>query len=192
VLLQNWLELWQPDEGLQESVVQGLPSSQFTLPEPTHEPFWQELLGVQGLLSLQLAELLEKTHPDDGLHESLVQGLPSLQVTVPEPTHEPFWQELLEVQALLSLQLAVLLANTHPDDGLHESLVQGLLSLQDSDPEPTQEPFWHELLVVQALLSSQLAVLLANTHPDAGLHESLVHGLLSLQESDPEPTQEPF
>jgi len=44
--------------------------------------------------------------------------------------HVPFWQVSVCVQALLSLQEAVLFVCTHPVVILHESFVQILLSLQ--------------------------------------------------------------
>ena len=52
---------------------------------------------------------------------------------------------------------------------------------QVSGGPPTQAPFEQASLVVQALPSSQGAVLFVWTQPVAGLHDSLVHGLPSLQ-----------
>jgi hypothetical protein len=87
------------------------------------------------------------------------------------------------VQELPSSQGAVLFVWTQPVAGLHESSVHGLLSLQE-----TAAPAWHvppeqASPLVHAFPSSQAAVLFVWTHPVAGLHESSVHGLLSLQET---------
>lgn len=95
------------------------------------------------------------------------------------------------VQGLASLQGAVLLVWTHPEDGLHESSVQGLWSLHSGGGPPVQTPPAHESLVVHALPSSQAIVLLLCTHPDAGLHESFVQGLESSQFGADPPTHVP-
>jgi hypothetical protein len=85
------------------------------------------------------------------------------------------------VQAFPSLQDAVLLVWTQPYAGSHESSVQGLLSLQLGAAPPWHVPPPQVSLVVQAFPSSQDAVLLVWTQPVAGLQESSVQGLLSLQ-----------
>jgi hypothetical protein len=62
--------------------------------------------------------------------------------------------------------------------------VHGLLSLQFGVPAPAwQVPPPHASPRVQALPSSQEFVLFACRHPLPGLHESSVHGLLSVQSS---------
>lgn len=128
--------------------------------------------------------------PDAGEQLSLVQGLLSLQVMA-VPEQAPLLQESAEVQALLSLQAAVLFVNTQPLVALHVSLVQGLLSLQEV-AVPEHAPFLQLSLVVQVLLSLQDAELLANTQPLCGLHESLVQTLLSLHTVVPLPVHVPF
>ena|SRR5436309_2689097 len=67
-----------------------------------------------------------------------------------------------------------------------------LLSLQSRAGPPAQAPPPQVSLVVQALPSSQEAVLFACTHPLVGLHESSVQTLLSLQLGAVPPTQLPF
>ena len=84
------------------------------------------------------------------------------------------------MHTLPSSQAFVLSANTHPVAGLHVSLVQGLLSLHTVAVPGWQLPPPHVSPVVQGLPSSQAFVLLANTHPVAGLQESSVQPLLSL------------
>jgi hypothetical protein len=86
------------------------------------------------------------------------------------------------VQALLSLQVfALSLVKRQPVAGAHESSVQGFLSSHGSAGPPTHALFAQTSLVVQAFLSSQGFVFATLLHPDAELHESSVHGLLSLQ-----------
>src|SRR5437762_14080323 len=71
------------------------------------------------------------------------------------------------------------------------SSVQGLPSVQSGAVPPAQLPPLQVSLVVQALPSSQVAVLLVWTHPVAGLQLSLVQGLPSLQSGAGPPTQRP-
>ena len=94
-----------------------------------------------------------------GLQVSLVQTLESLQVMV-VPAQVPPPQTSPEVQALPSLQAAVLLVKTQPVAGLQESFVQGLLSLHVTAEPPVQRPPAHLSLTVQAEPSSQATVLL--------------------------------
>src|SRR5258705_565365 len=86
-----------------------------------------------------------------------------------------------EVQTLPSSHASVLFVDAQPVAGAQESVVHGLLSLQTVGPPGWQEPPPHVSPVVQALPSSHAAVLSACTQPVAGLHESSVQGLLSLQ-----------
>jgi hypothetical protein len=116
----------------------------------------------------------------------------SLQLGAEPPTQDPPAQVSAVVQALPSSQEAVLLALTQPVAGTHESSVQGLLSLQLGAEPPTQDPPAQVSAVVQALPSSQEAVLLALTQPVAGTQESSVHGLLSLQFGAEPPTHTPL
>ena len=85
-----------------------------------------------------------------------------------------------DVQALPSLQLAVLFVKTQPDATLHVSVVQGLLSLQTM-PTPAHAPPLQTSPDVQGFASSHANVLLRKTHPVAGLQLSVVQTLLSLQ-----------
>jgi hypothetical protein len=121
------------------------------------------------------------THPLAGLHESSVQTLLSSQFGAAPPTHCPPEHVSPVVQAFPSSHGSPFGALTHPLAGLHESSVQTLLSLQFGAAPPTHDPLAHVSLVVQALPSSHGAVFGAKTHPLAGLHESSVQPLLSLQ-----------
>jgi hypothetical protein len=69
---------------------------------------------------------------------------------------------------------------------LHESVVHTLPSLQPI-AVPAQAPPEHVSPAVQALPSSQPIELAVKTQPVAGSHVSVVHALLSLQASVPNP-----
>jgi hypothetical protein len=154
------LLVWmQPVAGLHESSVQTLPSPQLVGGPPTQRPPLHTSPEVHAFPSLHGAVLLVCTHPVAGLHVSLVQPLLSLQLGGAPPTQPPPLQVSFVVQALPSLHGAVLLVWTHPVDGSHVSSVQPLLSLQLGAAPPTQPPPLHVSLVVQALPSSQGAVL---------------------------------
>jgi hypothetical protein len=116
--------------------------------------------------------------------------LPSLQLRGLPATHVPPEQTSLTVQALPSLQGAVLLVKTHPVAGAQVSVVQGLLSLQVI-PVPAHTPAVHTSPEVQALPSLQGAVLLVCVHPVAGLHASSVHTFASSQFGAAPPTHTP-
>jgi hypothetical protein len=164
----------------QESLVQALSSLQ-VMASPVQVPPEHASFSVQTLPSSQALVFGAKTHPVSGSQESSVQPLSSLQVTAPPGEQVPAEQVSPVVQALPSSQEAVLLVCTHPVPELHESLVQSLSSLQSSAEPPAQEPAEQASPVVQALPSSQEAVLLLNTQPSSSSQESLVHSLSSLQ-----------
>jgi hypothetical protein len=81
------------------------------------------------------AVLFVVVQPVVGSHASSVHTSPSLQMRA-DPPHVPPPQWSLTVQALPSLQAALLLVYTHPSEPLHESLVQTLPSLQLSGAPP--------------------------------------------------------
>jgi len=105
-----------------------------------------------------------------------------VQTTGLLPTQLPAWQVSVCVQALASLQGAVLLVKTHPAAGTQASVVHTLLSLHTSAAPPRQVPAEQVSLVVHGLPSLQGAVLLVCMQaPVAGLQESSVQSLPSLQ-----------
>jgi hypothetical protein len=186
------LSVWtHPVAGSQVSSVQTLPSLQFGGAPPTQLPPEQVSFVVQALPSLHEAVLFVWTHPVAGLHESSVQPFPSLQLGGSPPTQAPPKHVSFVVQALPSLQDAVLFVCTQPVAGLHESSVQTFPSLQFGGTPPTQLPPEHVSFVMQALPSSHAAVLFVWTQPVAGSHESSVHGLPSSQFGAAPPTQLP-
>ena len=93
--------------------------------------------------------------PEAALQVSSVQGLPSLQSGGVPPAHAPAEQTSFVVQALPSLQDAVLFAKTHPTIVSQASSVQGLLSLQVAGPPLVHAPAWQVSPTVHALPSSQ-------------------------------------
>ena len=100
----------QPVAGLQESSVQTFPSSQFGAAPGTQLPPEHVSFVVQALASLQGFVLFVNTQPLAGLHVSVVQTLPSLQLSAAPGTQLPPEHASLVVQALPSLQGDELLA----------------------------------------------------------------------------------
>src|SRR6266849_1679369 len=181
----------QPVTGLQLSSVQTLLSLQLAAGPPTHAPAAQVSLVVQAFPSLQGLVLLMWVHPLAGLQASVVQTFPSSQLGAGPPTQVPPLQVSLVVQAFPSLQGLELLVCTQPVAGLQLSSVQTFPSSQLGAGPPTHAPAAQVSLVVQAFPSLQGAVLLMCTQPVAGVHESSVQTLLSLQLGAGPPTHVP-
>jgi hypothetical protein len=181
-----------PDAGSHESSVQGFASSQSSAAPPTQVPPPQVSFVVQALPSSHAAVLLKCTQPVAGLQVSSVQPLPSSQLGAGPPWQLPPPQVSPVVQALPSSQAAVLSVWTQPVAGLHESSVQPFPSLQFNAAPPWQLPPPQVSFVVQALPSSQAAVLSTWTQPVARLHESSVQPFPSLQLTAVPPEQEPL
>ena len=176
---------------MQVSSVQPLPSLQVTaVPAPQVPPAHLSPV-VQALPSSHTAVLLVCWQPAKGSQVSVVHRLVSLQFRLPPPAQRPAVQVSPVVQALPSSQVPVLGVLTQPVRALHESVVQELLSLQLMAVPATQTPAAHLSLAVQALLSSQGAVLLAWAQPVLGLQESVVHRLVSSQDTVVPPPQAP-
>src|SRR5207249_2981281 len=82
-----------------------------------------------------------------------------------------------------------------PVAGSQESVVQALPSSQLVGVPPVQEPPWQVSLPLQGLPSPQPVPLITGVKaqpPVVVLHESLVHGLLSLQTIGVPPAQAPL
>jgi hypothetical protein len=88
-----------------------------------------------------------------GLHESVVQGLLSLQVATAPGIHALLPQTSPTVHAFPSVHGAVFGVLRQPLPSAHESVVQGLLSLQDRGAWPTHAPLVQVSPTVQALPS---------------------------------------
>jgi hypothetical protein len=166
-------------------------SLQFVAGPPTQAPPAQVSLVVQALPSLQGVELLTWRHPVARSQESLVQRLPSSQLGGGPPTQAPPAQVSLVVQALPSLHETVLFVCTQPLAGLQVSVVQPLPSLHTGGGPPRQAPPEQVSLVVHAFPSLQGLELFAWMQPVAGLQESFVQLLPSLQLSGGPPVHAP-
>jgi hypothetical protein len=107
------------------------------------------------------------------------------------PAQVPAAQMSPLVQALASSHGAVLFTCVQPVAGLQASLVHTLPSSQLGGAPPTQTPPEQVSFVVQALPSSQAAVLLLCRQPTMKSQESSVHTLPSSQLGGAPPTQIP-
>jgi len=142
---------------LHESVVNEFPSSQSAHAPPPAPQAAGVVPATQPRALVHVVHAFVQVPPE---HESVVKLFMSSQL-LGSPEHVPALQASLVVQASPSLQLTVLLLCVHaPLDVLQPSLVHTLLSLQFFGDPLAQEPEAHRSLSVQALPSSQLAVLL--------------------------------
>ena len=101
-LVASWLQLPVPMS--QASLVQPLPSSQFTPVPLTHLPPLHKSMSVQGLESLQESLLALLTQPIVALQLSSVHALSSVQL-IALPAHAPLVQMSPPVHWFLSSQL---------------------------------------------------------------------------------------
>src|SRR5205823_1630692 len=147
---------------------------------PTQTPSWHVSV-VQAAPSLHGAVLLVWRQPPAPSQVSSVQGLLSSQFWVVVAVHVPPWHVSPIVQGLASSQGAVLFTWMQPLTGSQPSSVQGLPSSQVGAAAPTQAPSWQVSLAVQALASSQGAVLLMCRQPPAASQASSVQALPSSQ-----------
>jgi hypothetical protein len=98
--------LVHPDTGLQLSVVHTLPSLHASGVPEVHTPAWQVSLPLHTLPSLHDEPLGTAVfwQPAAGLQLSVVQTLPSLQLSGVPAVHTLLWQVSAPLHALLSLQ----------------------------------------------------------------------------------------
>jgi len=181
----------QPSLLSHESAVHGFLSSQLIALPGLQAPPPQVSPPVQALPSLHGSEFAVFTQPLLGSQLSLVQTLPSSQLSAGPALQVPSAQMSSLLQALPSLQGAVLLACVQPLAGSQLSVVQGLPSSQF-----TAAPAWHRpekqvSPLVQALPSLQVPATALCWHPLVPSHESAVHGFLSSQSSGPAVVQKP-
>src|SRR4030095_11774215 len=174
------LLVWvQPVAALQVSFVHRFPSSHDGACASKQAPPFPRSPSVQRFPSSHGLVLGVKTHPEDGSHASSVQGFSSAQLRNPSPLQRPPWQISSVVQALPSLQGAVLLVWTHPVAGLHPSSVQGFASSQLGSIPGRHTPWRHVSCSVHELPSSQAFMFGGKTQPMDGSHASSVHTLPS-------------
>lgn len=131
-------------------------------------------------------------HPVGGTQLSLVQAFPSLQFVGGPLWHVPPAHVSPVVHALPSSHGALLLAYTQPLAGSQLSSVQTLWSSHSSGAPGAQNPSAQVSFVVQALPSSQGAVLSVCTHPFSGSQLSSVQVFPSSQFGAGPPTQIPL
>jgi hypothetical protein len=152
------------------SLVHGLPSAQSAFTTQGWHPgicaFWQPLTGVQ---------------------VSVVQALPSLQLSVVPAVQAPFWQVSLPLQTLESAHEVPFStgALAHPKTGLQLSVVHTLPSSQSSGVPAVQDPLWQVSLPLQTLASAHGVPFDTGVfaQPVAGMQLSVVQTLASLQSS---------
>jgi len=156
----------QPVSGMQMSWVHGLVSAQFGAPAPVQVPLVQVSVTVQAFASLH--------------------GVPF--VAGPTGVQLPVTQRSPVVHTLLSLHAVPFGRAVYrhvPVAGSHVSVVHSFSSLHVVVVPPPHTPAVQTVPLVQALLSLHAWPFgaFAYVQPLAGLHESCVHGLLSLQET---------
>jgi hypothetical protein len=159
-----------------------------------HTPAEQEST-VHGLLSLQSAPVLHDsqpamgvfTQPLSGLHESVVHALPSLQLGAVPGEQTPFWHVSFPLHTDESRHEVpfATLVYWQPVVVLHESVVHTFESLQIGGVPSVQLPSRQISGPLQKFPSEHEVPLatFAAWQPLVALHESVVHGLPSLQAS---------
>src|SRR5437867_2897287 len=171
---------------------------------PTQLPFWQVSVCVQASPSLQAVPLVlvvgAEHMPVAGLQVPGSWHWSAVQTTGLAPTQLPFWQVSVCVQALPSLQAVLLVlfvgAEHTPVAGLQVPGSWHWFAVQTTGLAPTQLPFWHVSVCVQALPSLQVALLVAlpgSEHtPVAGLQVPGSWHWFAVQTTGLAPTQLPF
>ncbi len=173
--------LAHPVKGLQESLLHGLPSLQFSAPVAPQTPPLQTSPVVQTLPSVHGKILAICTQPVLGSQLSFVQTLPSSQLMETLRQLPPLHLSPL-VHALPSSQTIELLPFKQiPVATVQLSVVQGLLSLQFFNPPGSQALALQTSPKVQALPSVQGLTLATWVQPLIALQLSSVHTLLSSQ-----------
>jgi hypothetical protein len=153
----------QPAAKSQLSVVQVLPSSQFSALPPLHAPFLQVSPVVQALPSSQLPLAAVWLQPVAASQASVVHGFASSQVSV-VPVHRPTAQLSPVVHASPSVHGPLASVWVQPAAKSQLSVVQVLPSSQFSALPPLHAPFLQVSPVVHALPSSQAPDLRAKLH----------------------------
>ena len=174
------LKMHEPPAGSQLSVVQLSLSLQSWGVPGVQAPLLQLSLAVHLLPSSHGLVLASNLQPTAAAQLSVVQALLSLQTGAAPPTQLPPAQVSEVVHKLLSLQGELLLTSLQPVAGSQLSDVHSLPSSQLTAMGAVQPPPLQMSPLVQALLSLQIALLLALLQaPVAMLQLSVVHGLPS-------------
>jgi hypothetical protein len=171
--------------------VQPLPSSQgLVLFVKTHPPAELQVSVVQGLLSLQIG--VPATQPVEGSQSSApLHAIPSSQMTVSRPLHDPPPQTSPVVHAFPSSHAFELLACEQPVVGSQASSVHALSSLQTLRSAVNAQPIAEsQLSIVHAFPSLQTTSW--DEHPTAGSQVSAVQMSLSSHRPGPKAIVLPF
>ena len=161
--------------------VHGLPSSQMIFSVPAHTPLAQKSFLEQATPSSQGNALSVCLQPVMASQSSVVHNVPSSQLVAVPGKQMPPAHKSGTVQALLSLHGATLFVKMQPFLASQVSSVQTLPSLQTMSAPGMQTAAPQVSPLVQALPSSQGAVLFSVLQPPAASQVSVVHGLPSSQ-----------
>jgi hypothetical protein len=136
--------LEHPKMGSQPSVVHTFESSQLRAVPAVHRPTWQVSVPLQTLPSLHGVPLTTGpfAQPVTGSQESIVQALPSLQLSGLPVVQVPVWQVSAPLQTLPSVHEVPFVTGAleHPKIGSQESVVQTFASLQVRGVPPVHTP----------------------------------------------------
>jgi hypothetical protein len=178
---------WQPVTGLQLSVVQTLPSLQLSGVPAVHVPFWQVSTPLHTVPSAHDVPFATAAfwQPLAALQESMVHGLPSLQLSGVPVVQVPFRQVSAPLHTVPSAHDVPFVTAVcwQPRTGSQVSVVHGLPSSQLSGAPLTHSPPWHVSPPLQTVASPHDVpfVTARFTQPEIALQVSVVQGLLSLQ-----------
>jgi hypothetical protein len=129
---------------LQLSVVHGLPSLQISAVPAVQMPLWQVSTPLQTLASAQEVPFTtgEYSQPKTGSQLSVVQGLPSLQLSAVPAVQVPLWQVSSPLHGLPSAHDEPFGTGAlwQPVTELQLSAVQGLPSLHTGGVPAVQMP----------------------------------------------------
>ena len=167
--------------------MQTLPSLQLSALPAVHTPAWHVSAPLHTLRSRHGVPLSTGVcrQPKTASHVSVLQTLPSSQLSGVPAAQAPAWQVSLPLHTLPSLHEVPFRtgALTQPATASQLSAVQTLPSLQLSAVPGVHTPFWQVSLPLQTLPSGQAIPLATGTfwQPTTGWQLSVVHTVPSLQ-----------
>ena len=160
--LHGWqpaIGVWtQPLSALHESRVHALPSSQLRVVPAVQTPTWHVSAPLHTVPSAHDVPFGTAvwTHPRAASQLSVVQTLPSLQLSGVPAVHVPFWQVSLPLQTVPSAHELPFRTGVfrQPSTGSQLSVVQTLPSLQLSGVPAVHVPFWQVSVPLQTVPSA--------------------------------------
>jgi hypothetical protein len=148
---------WQPETGLQESVVQTFPSLQLRAVPVVHVPAWQVSAPLQTVPSGHGVSLATAvfSQPSTASHVSVVHTFPSLQLSGVPAVQVPLWQVSFPLQTVPSAHEVpfVTFVCWQPETALQESVVHTFPSLQLSGVPAVHVPLWQVSFPLQRVAS---------------------------------------